>query len=175
MTHCEGCGFVYEDLATTAVPERLRSFGSLFRRPVIDVDPATVSTPAEPNTWSALEYLCHFRDVLLVQRERVVLARVEQRPTFARMYREERVALCGYSAHPVTAVVDQLTMAAELCATAFAALDASAWDRRFLYNWPSTAEQDLAWLGRHTVHEGEHHLMDVVRVLEAVAGRPRGA
>ena len=170
MTHCEGCGFVYEDLATALVPDTLRSFGSRFRSAVIDGDSAAVSTRAEPHTWSALEYLCHVRDVLLVQRERVVLAQVEEGPSFARMYREERVALCGYSASPVTAVVDQLAMAAELCATAFAALDGNSWDRRFFYNWPSTAEQNLAWLGRHTVHEGDHHLMDVVRVLGTVAG-----
>jgi hypothetical protein len=27
-------------------------------------------------------------------------------------------------------------------------------------------EHDLAWLGRHTVHECEHHYRDIVRGLE---------
>jgi len=36
------------------------------------------------------------------------------------------------------------------------------------YPWPAPAERDVAWVGRHTVHEGEHHLMDVRRVLAAV-------
>jgi hypothetical protein len=39
------------------------------------------------------------------------------------------------------------------------------WQRRLVYNYPEPAERDLAWLARHTVHEGEHHLFDVDRLL----------
>jgi hypothetical protein len=35
--------------------------------------------------------------------------------------------------------------------------------------WPEATERDLGWVGRHAVHEGEHHLMDVRRVLAATA------
>jgi hypothetical protein len=35
--------------------------------------------------------------------------------------------------------------------------------------WPEATERDLGWVGRHAVHEGEHHLMDVCRVLAAMA------
>jgi hypothetical protein len=34
----------------------------------------------------------------------------------------------------------------------------------------AAAEQNLAWLGRHTVHEGDHHLMDVANVLARASG-----
>ena len=43
------------------------------------------------------------------------------------------------------------------------------WSRRLLYNYPEPQEHDLAWLGRHTVHECEHHLVDIDR---GMAGRP---
>jgi S-DNA-T family DNA segregation ATPase FtsK/SpoIIIE len=99
----------------------------------------------------------------------LVLAQVEDRPSFARMYRDERVALCAYSEVSITSVLDQLEMAATLCALAFGAVEPNSWDRSLVYNWPSASEHDLAWLGRHTVHEGVHHLMDVGRVLAWVA------
>lgn len=111
------------------------------------------------------------RDVFLVQRDRVVLARVETTPNFARMYREERVAMCRYAGSALAGVLDQLAMAGELCAIVFESLDEAEWSRRFIYNWPAADEHDLAWLGRHAVHEGSHHLMDVRRCLATVAGR----
>ena len=118
--------------------------------------------------WSALEYACHVRDVLLVQRERLIVAQVEDVPAVARMHRDERVTLARYDAHPVPVVLDQLGMAAELCAVTFEALDAAGRARRLVYPWPEATERDLGWVGRHAVHEGEHHLMDVRRVLGAV-------
>jgi hypothetical protein len=125
----------------------------------------------EAAVWSPLEYACHVRDVLLVQRDRVVLAQVEERPSAARMYRDERVELCGYSSQVVREALDQLSMAAGLCALVFDRLDDTAWSRPLVYNWPQPTERDLAWLGRHTVHEAHHHLHDVVGVLRRLSGR----
>ena len=166
---CPECGFSYEALAPEAVPGRLRSLRSRFSEELAGAGAAAARRP-QPEIWSALEYACHVRDVLLVQRERVIAAQVEDMPHPPRMHRDERVALARYDAHPVPVVLDQLGMAAELSAVAFEALDQAGWARRLIYSWPGVTERDLAWLGRHTVHEGEHHLMDVRRVLAAVAG-----
>jgi DinB superfamily len=166
---CAECGYVYEDLPATDIARALRTFGDRYREVLDAFDAATVSKRPRPAVWSALEYSCHVRDVFLVQRERVVLAQVEEAPSFVRMYRDERVPLCGYSNSSMTSVLEQLTMAAELCADVFAAVEEGSWSRRFLYNWPSADEHDLLWLGRHTVHEGVHHLMDIGRVLAGVA------
>lgn len=167
---CVECGFSYELLEVEAIPGRLRSFGPRFQDKLVGVDPAVASRRPEPTVWSALEYSCHFRDLLLVQRDRAVLAQVEENPSFARMYRDERVSLCRYGAHAISEVLSQLAMAADLCATVFDGLDGTALARRLVYNWPAAAEQDLAWLGRHTVHEGDHHLMDVANVLARASG-----
>jgi DinB superfamily len=115
--------------------------------------------------WSALEYACHVRDVLLVQRERALLALVETTPGFARMYRDERVGLARYDAHPPGQVLDQLGMAAELCATVFDGLTSQQWARSLIYNYPAPAWRDVAWLARNTVHEVEHHLDDIRAVI----------
>ena len=150
------------------VPGRLRALRSGFSEELSGADTAAVSRRPEPSVWSALEYACHVRDVLLVQRERLIVAQVEDVPAVARMHRDERVGLARYDAHPVPVVLDQLGMAAELCAVTFEALDAAGQARRLVYPWPEATERDLDWVGRHAVHEGEHHLMDVRRVLGAV-------
>jgi DinB superfamily len=168
VTDCAECGFVYEELEVDLVAGSLRSLSRRYADALDSVDVTAATQRPEPTTWSVLEYLCHVRDVLLVQRDRVVLTRVEDRPSVARMYREERVSLCNYRAHDVRQVLDQLRVAAELCATAFGAVTGNAWNRRLVYNWPNAEERDLAWLGRHTVHEAEHHLMDVCSVLSRV-------
>ena len=165
---CAECGFSDQLVQPDAVPGRLRALRNGFSKELDGVATVAVSQRPEPAVWSALEYACHVRDVLLVQRERMIAAQVEDLPAVARMHRDERVSLARYDAHPVPVVLDQLGMAAELCAVAFEALDAAGRARRLVYPWPEVTERDLAWVGRNTVHEGEHHLMDVRRVLAAV-------
>ncbi len=164
---CPECGFSYEVVAPEAVPSRLLALRSGFSDLLAGVDPAVASRRPEPAVWSALEYACHVRDMLLVQRERAVAAQVEDVPRVARMHRDERVALCRYGAQAVPDALGQLAMAAELCAAVFGALDETGWARRLVYPWPEATERDLVWVGRHIVHEGQHHLMDVRNVLAA--------
>lgn len=122
-----------------------------------------------PDVWSALEYACHVRDVLLVQRERLYLALVEDTPDFARMYRDERVILARYNEQDADEVADQLTAATRLAAQAFAGLDEKQWRRRLIYNYPGPVGHDVAWLAAHTVHEIRHHLGDITAVLSGQA------
>jgi DNA segregation ATPase FtsK/SpoIIIE, S-DNA-T family len=166
---CEQCGFRYESLAVADIAGRLRDGPEGYRLALTSTFPERILLRPRPDVWSALEYACHVRDVLLVQRDRAILAQVEDRPSFARMHREERVALCRYNDQGVDDVLAQLKMAGALCALVFSRLDDVALSRRLVYNWPDAAERDLAWLGRHTVHEVEHHLQDVDAVLRGVA------
>jgi hypothetical protein len=179
MDRCDQCGFSYDEVAVAHIPTRLRGSEPAFRAALLDDGAGTGARDAilrrrpQPGTWSALEYACHVRDVLLVQRDRAVLALVEENPGFARMYRDERVGLARYDAHPASQVAVQLGVAAELCATVFEGLTREQWDRPLIYNYPAPAPRDVAWLARNTVHEVEHHLGDIRSVLVAVtSGRP---
>jgi hypothetical protein len=170
MTTCGECGYTYESVPTDKLAGRLRDMGPRYRAALERADPDAARRRPGPAVWSALEYACHMRDVLLVQRDRAVLALVEDNPGFARMYRDERVELCHYSSEPIEHVLDELDMSARLCALVFEGLGQSAWERRLVYHLPSadaSGPVDVAWLGRHTVHEGEHHLMDVKAALTA--------
>ena len=165
MEICEQCKFRYDDVASEEIAGRLRTGPAGYRSALSGASPHAVTRRPEPEVWSALEYACHVRDVLLIQRDRAVSAQVEELPSVARMHRDERVSLCGYARHPIDEVLAQLDMAAGLCAMVFDRLDDTAWSRQLVYNWPTASEHDLRWLGRHTVHEVEHHLGDVVAVL----------
>jgi hypothetical protein len=176
MTTCTECGYDYESVPTDRLAGRLRDLGRRYREALTGADDRAARRRPAPEVWSALEYACHMRDVLLVQRDRAVLALVEDNPGFARMYRDERVGLCHYSAQPAAEVLDELDMSARLCALVFDGLDRAAWERPLVYNLPSAIApggHNVAWLARHTVHEGEHHLMDVKRAL-AAAGAGQG-
>jgi hypothetical protein len=168
VTSCEECDFVYEDLAIGAIPGALRAIGPSYRAAFARIDPVLAAQRGEPDVWSALEYVCHLRDVLLVQRERVVLAQVTDRPTVASMSRDERVSICRYDTQPLAEVLDQLTMAAGLCALTLEGLAPAGWQRQIVYPYPQTEVRTMDWVGRHAVHEGRHHLGDVQRVLAQV-------
>jgi S-DNA-T family DNA segregation ATPase FtsK/SpoIIIE len=162
MDHCEECGFTYDGVSAADVPGRLGGFAQRYAGALAAV-PDVRRRPA-PAVWSPLEYACHVRDVLRVQRERLELALRADAPEFAPMGREELVTSAAYNRQDPDAVVEAIDAAAALLATAFAALGPGELARVGLYPWPEPVERTLLWLGRHTVHEGEHHLMDIHRM-----------
>ncbi len=60
-------------------------------------------------------------------------------------------------------MLDGLAAAATDLARAFGELDTAGLARTGVYTWPRREVRTLLWLGRHTVHEGEHHLLDLTR------------
>jgi heme-degrading monooxygenase HmoA len=175
MERCDECGYAYEDHGAVRLAEDLRALGPRYAgRLGATAGSATLVTlreRPEPGVWSALEYACHVRDVLLAQRERLLVALVEECPSFAPIYREQRVVLARYGDADPGRVAVQLDMAAMMVADAFERLDGNAWGRECIYNFPAPARRSVAWLGAHTLHEGEHHLADVDRVMALVAAR----
>jgi hypothetical protein len=161
MDRCEGCGFIYDldradgsgavivagadEVADSLAPDR----DEVRRRP-------------DPSTWSALEYAAHLRDVLLVQRERVLAARRSECPTSPPMGRDERVEHDGYADQSADDVARQLRDAARLFANVLDRVArAGEWDRTLIYNYPAPSERSLRWVALHTEHEVSHHLDDV--------------
>jgi hypothetical protein len=165
MPACPQCGFDYDSVAADEVPTALERIGEAFREGLSMADGDAVGRRPRPEVWSALEYACHVRDVLLVQRDRLYLALVEDTPNFARMHRDERVVLAGYGEEDPRALEAQIVVAAQLAASAFARLDGAQWQRRLRYNWPEPEDHDVRWLAAHTVHEGRHHLGDFVSLI----------
>jgi hypothetical protein len=161
VDHCDECGFAYASVSAEDLPRRLQEAGHRFAVGLAAV-PFPRRRPA-PSVWSPLEYICHVRDVLRVQSERLALALRTENPEFAPMRREERVVLDAYNLQDPQIVLAELTEAANDLARAFSSLRPEQWSRTGIYNWPTVETRTVLWLGRHTVHELEHRLIDLAR------------
>lgn len=164
MDTCAECGFAY-DLGGAASAGAAVVAGATTMADLVGGGGDGVLTRQQPGVWSPLEYACHLRDVLLVQRERVLAARRQHRPAFSPMGRDERVEHDGYAEQDPGQVTRQLTDAASLFANVLSRLGDDDWDRPVVYSYPSPTERSLRWVAVHTVHEVEHHLLDVRRQL----------
>ena len=160
MDRCAECGFGYATVPAADLPRRLTDGGHRFAA-ALAAHPEPRRRPA-PSVWSPLEYGCHLRDVLRVQAERLALALRADNPEFAPMGRDERAVRDRYHAQDPAVVRAELTAAAGELAAAFGRLGPREWDRTGVYTWPAVAPRTMLWLGRHTVHEIEHHLGDIM-------------
>jgi hypothetical protein len=165
VERCEECGFGYDESAFSMAAGTIRA-GAAGLASALTGSQADVRTRRQPGLWSPLEYACHVRDMLLVQRERLLAARRLDRPVCEPMGRDERVELDGYAEQDPVDVARQLRDAAQLFASDLDRLIAAgSWDRTVIYTYPRRAERSLRWLAMHTAHEVDHHLLDVRRQL----------
>jgi len=61
-------------------------------------------------------------------------------------------------------------MATSLLVRALDPLDNAAWSRPLVYNCRVAEGTTRLWIGRHTAHEGMHHLADIRAGLGSGAG-----
>jgi DinB superfamily len=166
---CDECGFDYDEPDLTGLLAELDRQAAEFG-PLLAGAGDRVARRPEPEVWSALEYACHVRDVLFIQRERIGQTLAEDKPVYVPMNREQRLVDERYDQQdPSTAAADLRANAGAFVA-AGEALDADGLRRTGIYNYPTPTERTLFWLLHHTAHEVRHHLYDVRRVLELVAG-----
>ena len=162
MDLCDECGFAYDLDGATSAGAAVAD-GAATIAGLMDGDGFDLRRRRHPQVWSPLEYACHVRDVLLVQRERVLAARRRRRPSFEPMGRDERVEHDGYAAQDPHDVARQVVDAAQMFANVLSRLGPDDWDRTVVYNYPAETERSLRWVAVHTVHEVRHHLLDMGR------------
>ncbi|MDT5309472.1 MAG: hypothetical protein QOE48_5177 [Mycobacterium sp.] len=165
VERCEECGYSYDLGAATEAGYYIQIGVAELAELLIATAPSTLAQRTAPELWSPLEYACHVRDVLLTQRERVLLARRANIPSAVPMGRDERVAHEGYGEQDPIEVAQELMMAARLLENVLRRLDTPDWELRVVYNWPQRAERTLRWVAANTLHDVRHHLLDVHRQL----------
>lgn len=165
MDQCAECGFTY-DLSRASAAGKQIGAGISEVAALLRQHAGTVSTRRQTSVWSPLEYGCHLRDVLLVQRERILAARRTDRLVCAPMGRDERVEHDGYAEQEPEDVARQVTDAALLVANVLDRLTAGDWTRILVYPFPEPHERSLRWVAIHTLHEVRHHLLDIRRQLD---------
>jgi S-DNA-T family DNA segregation ATPase FtsK/SpoIIIE len=156
---CEECGFSYDDVTAASVPDRLRRGG----RALVAVAVDDVRRRPADGVWSALEYWCHVRDIVDVQRDRVELALREDCPTFSPMGRDQRAIDDRYDEQDPDVVRREVVVSCDALADYLEALAPEERARTAIYSYPAPAERTIVWIGIHTVHELVHHAMDVAR------------
>jgi hypothetical protein len=163
---CAECGFVYDLASAADVPSLAREHAVEYAD-LLGGDAGKLRQRREPEVWSPLEYACHVRDVLLMQRERALAARrVDNPPTYP-MGRDERVEHDGYTEQNPADVARQIRDAALLFANVLERLDDQDWERTLRwYSFPEPQERSLRWLALQTLHELRHHLLDIHRQLD---------
>ncbi|MGW0251961.1 DinB family protein [Nocardia goodfellowii] len=160
MDTCAHCGFVYDLSGATEVAAQARDHAVEFAN-LLDTDSPNLRRRTQPQVWSPLEYACHMRDVLLVQRERALAARRWDTPEATPMGRDERVEHDGYADQQPADVGRQIRDAAQLFANVLDRLADEDWERTMIYSFPAREERSLRWLAVHTLHELRHHLLDM--------------
>ena len=159
---CDECGYDYNDVERGEVAARIRGFGPLYAEALAGAGDTLRTRPA-PAVWSPLEYVCHVRDMLRTQNARIALALEHDTPEFVPMGRDQRAIDDRYNEQDPIAVVGELTTAADELASTLESLDADGWERTGVYTYPTREVRTIEWIGRHTIHEGIHHLMDIAR------------
>jgi hypothetical protein len=173
---CAECGFDYDAVDLAGVVTRLvrqaAEAGMNLMQAAASGEPEVIRLRPEPEVWSAIEYACHIRDVLEVQRARIAQALVEYRPVFAPMDRTGRVKQEKYEQQDPVQVSAAIVRFAREFGAAAKALTPDQQQLRGLYNYPVRMPRTLDWVIRHTAHEIQHHRHDITEVLRRVSPEP---
>ena len=174
---CRECGFSDESVTVADAVVALQKFGRRYRAPLTRFLPgengdALLRQRPQPGVWSALEYAAHVRDVFGWYDERVRRSLVEDRPQFDGPDPDDVAEAERYNEQDPVAVADELTASAERLAGTFEAVPEQALGRVHVRNGQ---ERSVLFTARRAVHEGNHHLLDIGRVLRAVRDLNKGA
>ena len=170
--YCEQCGFNYDtgDLqgTVTLLIRQSADCSMALTKAAAGPDANVVRLRPEPEVWSAIEYACHVRDVLEVQRLRIAQCLAEDRPVYAPMDRTGRVKQEKYENQDPMEVAAALVRNAKDFGAAARVLRPQELGKLGLYNYPVRAPRTLGWIIRHTAHEIQHHRHDIVEILAKV-------
>ena len=167
---CEECGFAAEGVTPADVVAGLRKMGRRYQAPLTRFLPgedgaAVVRQRPAERVWSALEYACHVRDVLGWYDDRVRLALAEDRPTAVGPTPDEAAEQSRYNEQDPVEVAAALAANAERLAATFESMPDDGWGRVYFrrgYEWT------VLFTAVRSLHEGNHHLLDIGRGMRAV-------
>ena len=175
---CAECGFEAATVSPGNGESTVRAVGRRFQAPLTrplpgeDLDQILRSRP-DPDTWSALEYAAHVRDVIALWGSTLHLALIQDRPHLPLPEPDLADRLATDSAYnrqdPVT-VAHELSANAERMAAKIATIARAPdqWDRIVVIG---NEEMSALAIVRKVAHEGGHHLLDVGRCLRAARAR----
>ncbi|MGH3726944.1 MAG: DinB family protein [Mycobacterium sp.] len=153
---CGECGFDSAATRFAQIPEIVRANIDEWRPALTRND---VRERPDENTWSALEYGAHVRDVFRIFLARLQLMLNEDDPLFENWDQDQTAIEDRYGEQDPQTVAHELATAGEAIAAAFADVPAAALDRRGKRSNGSVFTVET--LALYFVHDPVHHLHDV--------------
>ncbi|HEY7069271.1 MAG TPA: DinB family protein, partial [Acidimicrobiales bacterium] len=155
---CPECGFEAGVIDVTAVGDLVRdnaaAWQALLARPAGEL----ARRPSE-DRWSALEYACHVRDVLVLYDERLHLMLTEDDPDFANWDQDVAAIEGRYAEQDPARVAADIAAGAAVIAERFDGVPEGAWGRTG--NRSDGAQFTIESFARYFIHDPVHHVDDV--------------
>lgn len=164
---CPACRMNYAEVPVEQAVEAVGQLPNAVTEVVSHVPMEARRLRPAPDHWSVAEYVCHLRDVYVVYTIRLHRARTEHRPVLEPMLNDLRARRFRYKDCDVNAVLDEMTATAAGFCEEVAHNRPHHWNR-LVTRLPGEIRTSR-WLVRQTMHEGQHHLYDIRRTIEAVA------
>jgi len=155
---CPECGFEASAVDLTDMARLVRS--NVAEWPPLLADEHARVRPDE-ETWSALEYGCHVRDVFALFDERLRLMLEEEGPQFADWDQDATAIEQRYDLQDPATVAAELATAGEACADRWQTVDTEGWQRTGDRSDGSSFTVET--FARYFLHDPVHHLDDVRR------------
>jgi hypothetical protein len=156
---CPECGFDTSSFPRERVGALLRENAAAW--PAVLAGESVTVRP-DPQTWSALEYGCHVRDVFRLYDHRLQLMLSHDDPLYENWDQDEAAVAQRYAEQDPAEVATQLLAAASTLADRFDGVHGEQWLR------PGRRSDGVSFtvetFGRYFIHDPVHHLFDVTGV-----------
>ena len=152
---CPECGFDAAHFDPSGVRAAIEANAARWR--VLLADPLAAQRP-DDNTWSALEYGCHVRDVYRLYLFRLELMLQQEGPQFPNWNQDETAIREQYGRQNPTDVAGELAAAAGMLAARYATVDGVRWQRTGFRS--DGAAFTIDSFTRYLIHDPVHHVHD---------------
>jgi len=156
---CEACSFDGSSYQPDQLLGAIRDLGPRWRRVLLDAGAELRLRPA-PETWSALEYAAHSRDVTVLHVFGVEQALTVDEPRLPGIAGDDLVqrAAATYEAEDPDSVGTELEESARRLADLAEDSGSRSWSRGIIIG---ESRSDVRFLLEHALHDSQHHLLDV--------------
>lgn len=153
---CSECGFDAATFSERDVADLIRrnaaAWPAVLRR-------SDVAERPDENTWSALEYGAHVRDVFRIFGTRLTLMLEQDNPLYANWDQDATALAEHYNEQNAAVVSTELVTSGNQLAAAFDSVTDTQWGR--LGRRSDGASFTVATFAKYLAHDPTHHLWDV--------------
>ncbi len=154
---CPSCELRYDDVDMATIADRTRATIAELRGLVTGLSRDQLTRRPDDGSWTALEYLCHVRDVYVSATIRLYRVRTETGPQVEPLFNDLRAIRFRYNTADAEAVLAETDAAVEGFVDEITRVQ--DWDR-VLTRLPGE-DRTARWLARQALHEGVHHVGDI--------------